>query len=265
MLRRNGRPAALHLAPPGHDLFSGDPLTPGDSGLTGPLQSFLGVHGPDAGLCQLPGDLLGDDDGAVGIRMDQVAGADRHAADVHRCAGLYHVDVGVGDQHLLGEQVEPDPLYFLDVPDATVGDDADAAQGPVDRGLYVAPKGAHRHPVQVLNGCHHGQVEVLILAVIRLHHRAVGRRGRLPGGDDAGAGIAHHGFVAHGGAHPKLRPGEALGPAPDTKALDGVADGGGVKLGQGVQLFLCQKRHLCTPFPAGPARRGRSASRSWRR
>ena len=68
LLRRNGRPAALHLAPPGHDLFSGDPLTPGDSGLTGPLQSFLGVHGPDAGLCQLPGDLLGDDDGAVGIR-----------------------------------------------------------------------------------------------------------------------------------------------------------------------------------------------------
>ena len=41
----------------------------------------------------------------------------------------YHVDVGVGDQHLLGEQVEPDPLYFLDVPDAAVGDDADAAQG----------------------------------------------------------------------------------------------------------------------------------------
>ena len=201
----------------------------------------------------------------MGVCVDQIPGADGHAADVHRRAGLHHVDVGVGDQHLFGEQVEPDLLYLFDVPDAAVGDDADAAQGPVDRGLYVAPKGAHRHPVQILDGRHHGQVKILILAVIRLHHGAVGRRGRLPGGYDAGAGVAHHGLVAHGGAQPQLRPGEALSPAPDAEALDGVADSGGVELGQGVQLFPCQQLHLNTPSPAGPGWCGRSASRSWRR
>ena len=182
------------------------------------------------------------------IRVDQVAGMDLHAADLHRSTGLDHMDVRVGDQDLPGEQVEANLRDLRHIADAARGDRTNAAERPMDGRLHVAPERADRLRVEILNHRDLRLIEAFILLVVCPHHLIVPGVRRIPCGNDARSGIADHRLILHADAQAQTGIGIACGFGAHAEAFDGVADGRGVKFAQRFQLCICQTFHFRSPL-----------------
>ena len=65
---------------------------------------------------------------SVAVAVEQIAGADFHAADFDGFAEFDEVRIGVRDTDAAGEAVETQGFERRDIADGTVGDEADASE-----------------------------------------------------------------------------------------------------------------------------------------
>src|SRR6266545_3052085 len=145
-----------------------------------------------------------------------------------------------------GAELEAERAHLVEVADRAVGDDADAAKGAVDIGLYLAPLGA---------------LAARIVEIVD-HDDARSRKGEdeVPPAEDAGAvaldgtalgadqrrrGIAHHGPEL-GEECPDARGEIAFLARPHFERLDGIGHAGAGDLLERVDL-LGRERHAGPP------------------
>src|SRR5713101_998913 len=189
-------------------------------------QSLLVGDDTPGGRGQLGRDLPRDQQDAVLVGVDQVAGADQQPTDNHRPAGSLHPHVGMRHARPAGEELEAHGVRLFQVADAAVGDAAGAAQGSEYGGVHLAPERATtRLFVHVL---HHHHARLGNFAYMPIESSLVAVRLTSARADGRGRRISHQ--------RPELREDPpdvhlhvALVPRPDREGLDGIAQGGRVE------------------------------------
>ncbi len=87
---------------------------------------------------------------AVFVAVDQLAGGYGEAADANRYVYLNQVRIGVGHGDVLGEELEPQLMHLVQVPDGAVGGHSHRSQGFVYIALHLAPIGADGRIIDVM-------------------------------------------------------------------------------------------------------------------
>ena len=156
--------------------------------------------------------------------------------DLHRGSEIDDVHVGVGDGDGRSEHRELHSAHPGDVADGAVGDHAFAVEGLQNRGVHLANgRGAAGGCVQILedgNPRHRQQADRL--PPIRAVDVGVTRHRRVRGPHPAGGRIAEKARRAPGHA-PQAGTGKALVAQANPEMLDGVGDGAGIELPDGIE------------------------------
>ena len=88
----------------------------------------------------LGGEFQRDTGYAMTVAVQQVARAHGEPTYAHRSAGFHNVDVGMRNGNVAREEMKGQGLDLIEISYRTVGDRANASQGPVQVGVDFAPE-----------------------------------------------------------------------------------------------------------------------------
>ena len=95
-------------------------------------------------------DRFGNGADSVGIGVQQVAGANFHAADAHRLVHRSNVAVSVGADHAVAEGGETQAADLVEIARRAAGDNTQSAEAAIAGAHDFAESGADSRVVQIL-------------------------------------------------------------------------------------------------------------------
>ena len=192
----------------------------------------LAGHEFGGGVGHFGRDGFGNGADSIGVGVQQVAGADFHAADADGLADRSDVAVGVGTDHAVAEGGETQSADLVEIARRAAGDDAPRAEAAIGGAHDFAESGADRRVVEILKNDDGGtgqfrEVGHLFIEAAIDVALAAGPRGAHGGG----GGVAHDGrHLGEAGADAGVH---VAGTArADFEKLNNVRNGGGVVLRQ---------------------------------